>query len=83
MRVVVDAELVRHGQEQRVGLGNRLVLRKLLDQRIRLVGVAASEDGARVFLDEADLVFFLSAAASRSSRREIVVSEANGLPSAM
>ena len=32
MRVVVDAELVRHGQEERVGGRNRLVLGKLPDE---------------------------------------------------
>jgi AcrR family transcriptional regulator len=34
--VVVDAELVRHGEQQRVGSCDRLVLLELLDQHIRL-----------------------------------------------
>ena len=44
--VVVDAELVRHGQQQGIGFGDRLVLLELLDQLIRLGGIAAAEDGA-------------------------------------
>ena len=44
--VVVDAELVGHGEQQRVGLGDGLVLVELLDQRVGLGGVAAAEDGA-------------------------------------
>ena len=54
--VVVDAELVRHGQQQRVGRRDRLVLRELLDQHVGLGGVRAAEDGARVRVDVADLV---------------------------
>ena len=48
MRVVVDAELVGHRQQQRVGLGDGLVLLELLDEHVRLGGVAAAEDGALV-----------------------------------
>ena len=44
--VVVDAELVGHGQEQRVGLGDGFVLLQLIDQDVRLGGVAAPENGA-------------------------------------
>ena len=44
MGVVVDAELVGDGQQQRVGLGDRFVLLQLLDQDIGLGGVAAAED---------------------------------------
>ena len=34
--VVVNAKLVWHGQQQRVGRGDRLVLGKLLDQDVGL-----------------------------------------------
>src|ERR1017187_9387750 len=54
--VVVDAELVGHGQEQRVGLGDGLILLQLIDQHVRLGGVAAAEDGAVGAAEEADLV---------------------------
>ena len=42
--VVVDAELVGHGVQQRVGGCDRLVLLELLDQHIRLGSVCAAED---------------------------------------
>ena len=60
MGVVVDAELVRDGQEQRVGRGDGLVRRELLDQHVGLGGVAAAEDGAGVLVDVADLVLLAS-----------------------
>ena len=43
MRIVSNAQLVRDGQQQRVGLGDGLVLLELFDQGIRLGGVAAAE----------------------------------------
>ena len=54
--VVVDAELVRHGQEQRVGGGDRLVLGQLADEQVGLGGVAAAEDGPRGRVDVADVI---------------------------
>ena len=56
MRIVGNAQLVRDGPQQRVGLGDGLVLLELFDQGIRLGGVAAAEDRARVRVDESDLV---------------------------
>src|ERR1700722_14711699 len=56
MRIVGNAQLVRDGPQQRVGLGDGFVLLELLDQGIRLGGVAATEDRARVRVDESDLV---------------------------
>jgi hypothetical protein len=56
MRIVGNAQLVRDGQQQRVGLGDGLVLPELFDQGIRLGGVAAAEDRARLRVDESDLV---------------------------
>src|SRR5271155_5622927 len=52
MGVVGDAELIRHREEQRVGLGDGLVGSELLDENIRLGGVAAAEDRARALADE-------------------------------
>ena len=63
MGVVGDAELVRDGQEQRVGLGDGLVLLELLDQNIRLGGIAAAEDRPCLLVDKADLVLVLAPAA--------------------
>ncbi|KAF0115414.1 MAG: hypothetical protein FD150_1082 [Rhodobacteraceae bacterium] len=57
MGVVVDAERVRHGQEDRVSLGYRGVLAQFVDQLVRLAGVAAAEDGAGV-VDDTNLVLF-------------------------
>jgi hypothetical protein len=56
VRIVGDAELVGHGQQQCIGLGDGVVLLELFDQGIRLGGVAAAEDRARVRVDESDLV---------------------------
>ena len=46
--VVIDAELVRHGQQQRVGLGDGFVRLELLDENVRLGGVTPPENGALV-----------------------------------
>ena len=55
MGIIVDAELVRNRQQQRVGFGDRLVGAELLDQPVGLVGIAAAEDGAHI-VDHPDLV---------------------------
>ena len=60
--IVVDAELIGHGQQQRVGLGDAFVLLELLDEHVRLGGVAAAEDGALLFAEQSDLVPLLAAA---------------------
>ena len=60
MRVVGDAELIGHGQQQRVGLGDGFVLPELLDKGVRLGRVAAAEDRPRPLVDESDLVLFLT-----------------------
>src|SRR3984957_11871262 len=62
MRVVSNAQLVGDGQQQRVGLGDRLVFPELLDQYIRLGSIAAAEDRASPFVDESDLVIILAPA---------------------
>ena len=62
MGVVVDAELVGHGEEQRVGLGDGLVRLQLLDEHVGLGGIAAAEDGALFGLDEAEMVLAVAAA---------------------
>src|SRR6187402_438687 len=56
MRAIVHAELVGDRQQQRIRLRDRLVLPQLLDQRIRLPGIAPAEDRSRLRIDEADLV---------------------------
>ena len=60
MSVVVDAELIGHGQQQRVRLGDGFVRLELFDQCIRLGGVAAAEDRPRPLVDEPDLVLALA-----------------------
>jgi len=60
--VVIDAELVGHGQEQRVGLGDGLVLGQLLDEDVGLGGVAAAENGPPLRLDVAEVVRVLGTA---------------------
>ncbi len=58
--VVGDAELIGHGQQQGVGLGDGFVRLELFDQCIRLGGVAAAEDRPRPLVDEPDLVLALA-----------------------
>ena len=70
MRVVGDAQLVGDGQQQRVGLGDGLVLLELLDQDIRLGGIAAAEDRPGLLVDEADLVLILAARARNRRGRD-------------
>ena len=53
--VVVDTELIGDGQEQRVSLGDGFVFRELLDEDVRLSGVAAAKNGSGVVAEEADL----------------------------
>ena len=55
VRVVVDAELVRDRQQQRVRGGDRLVPGELLDELVGLPGVRLAESGQPA-VDEADLV---------------------------
>jgi signal transduction histidine kinase len=61
--VVVDAKLVGHGEQERVGGRDRLVLLELLDQHIRLRSVGAAEDRLSLRVDEPDLVGVLVAPA--------------------
>ena len=63
VRVVGHAQLIGDRQEQCVGLGDGFVLPELLDQDIRLGGVAAAEDRARARVDEPDLVVAVASAA--------------------
>ncbi len=60
--VIVDTELIRDGQEQRVSLGDSFVFRELLDEDVRLGGVAAAKNGSGVVAEEADRVLVLVAA---------------------
>src|SRR3954452_14510108 len=47
--VVVDAELVGDREQEGVGRGDGLVLRELLDQRLRLTGVGLAEPRCAAF----------------------------------
>jgi hypothetical protein len=60
VRVVIDAELVGDGQEQRVGLRDGLVLRQFFNEDIRLGGITATEDRACLLVYKADMVLLLS-----------------------
>src|SRR5579862_638364 len=62
MRVVVDAELIGHREQQRIGFRDRLVLLELFDQVRRFGSIAAAEDRPRLGIDEADVVVTLVAA---------------------
>jgi hypothetical protein len=61
MRVVGDTQLVRDGQQQCIGFGDRVVFSELFDEHIRLGGIATAENCTRI-IDVADLVVFLRAA---------------------
>src|SRR6201996_2183760 len=76
--VVVDAELVRHGEQQRVGGCDRFVLLELLDQHIGLGRGGAAEDRLGLRVDEPDLVGVLVLAAE--VRPVPVVSEGEDAP---
>ena len=66
MRVVIDTELVRDGQEQRVSVSDRLVFPELLDEYVRF-GCIAPTEMARVFSEVADGVLaFLPASEIRT-----------------
>jgi hypothetical protein len=58
--VVIDTELIRHGQQQRVGFRNRLVLLELLDEGVRLGRVAAAKDSALASAEKTDLVSLIA-----------------------
>jgi hypothetical protein len=54
--VVVDPDLVGHGEQQRVGGCDRLVLLELSDQQVRLRRIRPAEDRLGLRIDEPDLV---------------------------
>ena len=56
MGVVINAELVGHCEQERVGLGDRLVSSQFLDELVRFGGVAAPEYGPGILVDEANLI---------------------------
>ena len=78
MRVVGHAQLVGDSQQQRIGLGDRLVLLELFDQGIRLGGVAAAEDCARVRVNKSDLVVTVTCAPEISAIA--IVGQCNDAP---
>src|SRR5271169_5605660 len=57
--VIVDTELIRDSQEQCVSLCDGFVFCELLDEGIRLGGVAAAKNGSCVVAEEADGVIGL------------------------
>ena len=57
--VIVDTKLIRDGQEQCVSLCDSFVFRELLDEDVRLGGVAAAKNGSCVVAEEADSVLVL------------------------
>ena len=61
MGVVLDAELVGHREQQRVGRLDRRVLGQLRDEDIGLRGIRAAEDRLRLGIEVADLVRVLVA----------------------
>lgn len=63
VHVVIDAELVRHGQHQRIRLGNRLILLQLGNQLVRFGGVAATKNCAGLLIEETDFIAVVMAGA--------------------
>ena len=57
--VIVDTKLIRDGQEQCVSLCDSFVFRELLNEDVRLGGVAAAKNGSCVVAEEADSVLVL------------------------
>src|SRR5271163_4473826 len=62
MRIVGDAQLIGHGQEQGIGLRDSFILLQLLNEDVRVGGIASTEDRSRLLVDVADLVGFLAPA---------------------
>jgi len=60
--VIVDTKLIRDGQKQCVSLCDGFVFRELLDEDVRLGGVAAAKNGSGVVAEEADRVIVALAA---------------------
>ena len=56
--------MVWNGEQERVGLGDRLVLSKLLDENVRFSSVTAAEDRPCVFVKEPDFIAVLLRASS-------------------
>src|ERR1700680_2393892 len=56
VRVVVDSERVRKRHKQCIGRGNRFVGGEFIDKDIWFPDVRTAEDGARVGIDEADVI---------------------------
>src|SRR6202034_4632050 len=67
MRIVGDPKLVRHGQKKGVGLRDGLVSSELIDESVGLGSIAAAEDRSRLFVDKANLIPVLAAAAEVSA----------------
>ena len=61
VRVVVDAELVRHGHQHGVRVAHRRVVAQLRDDLLRLADVGLAEAGDAA-VEVADLVFALAGA---------------------
>src|SRR5688572_26846178 len=57
--IVVDAELIRNGQEQRISRRDGFILCELLDKDARLGGIAATENCPGVFANQPNLIFVL------------------------
>src|ERR1700690_2758189 len=58
MYVVGNAQLVRDGQEESVGFGNRIVFSELFNEHIGLGGIAPAKNGTGI-IDVTDLISFL------------------------
>ena len=56
MRVIIDAKLIRDGQQQRVGLSDRLVLPELLDQHVGFGGIIPAEDRLGPLAEKPDAI---------------------------
>lgn len=61
MHVMRNAQLVRDGQQQCIGFGDRVVFSELFNEHVRLSGIATAKDCTRI-INVADLVLFFRAA---------------------
>jgi hypothetical protein len=61
--VIVDTKLIGDGQKQRVGQCDGFIVPELLNEDVRLGGVAAAKNGSGVVTKEADGVIVLVPAA--------------------
>ena len=77
VRIVGNTELIWDGWQQRVGLRDRLVFPKLLDENLRFSSVAAAKDRPCIFVKEPDFVLLFTRALSEIASITVIEQRKN------